>query len=53
MTKEQMQIEYDIKDVMLNFKPTPYKKVKKRLDAAARRTRKALGVPLHIGKSSK
>jgi hypothetical protein len=53
MTKEQMQIEYDIKEVISNFKPKPYKKVKENLDLAAKKTRRALGVPLRIKKNSK
>jgi hypothetical protein len=51
MTKRQIQIEYDIKETMLNFKPTPYSKVKKKLDAISRKTRKALGVSPRVNKA--
>ena len=50
MTKKQIQIEYDIKDTVANFKLTPYRIVKKNLDAAARKTRKALGISLRTSK---
>ena len=52
MTKNQVQIEYDIKDTIANFKPTPYYKVKKNLDAAAYRTRRALGITLRAPKKT-
>jgi len=52
MTKNQIQIEYDIKDTIANFKQTPYYKVKKNLDAAARKTRRALGISLRANKKT-
>lgn len=53
MTKYQIQIESDIKDTIKNFKPTNYTKVKKRLDAVSRKTRKALGVSPRAAKSAR
>ena len=50
MTKNQIQIAYDIKDTISRFKPTPYSRVKKKLDAVSRKTRKALGVTLRSKK---